>query len=278
MADLALAKKLCLDSIGVDDPEMILQFERFEYSLKYFLAVDPYIEPKLTLAVGYMYFLTEFVDTSSDFSKAISLVFDKTDFHDTPSDWKIYSWCKQEMRVIVEETNFKNLTSNDMQKLNLTVIRHESRPIFYALLGEKFGFGKISTLTTQIETEKTLSVSEYLPKARFLEGYRRLALKILLSAVAQDSTSHMITCRPTCDGDNCQGSSKRFSHIARWAIFCPNCGDSEMYCEEMKQFLHYSSNSRPITFTKSCKHFIFESRNCEVVAIQKIFPLALNLD
>jgi hypothetical protein len=278
VADLALAKKLCLEGIGDDNPELILQFERFEYSLKYFLAVDPYIEPRLTLAVGYMYFLTEIVDAKNDFSKMVSLVFDKTDFHETPSDWKIYTWCKQEMKVIVDENDFNNMTSSGLQKLNLTVIRHESRPIFYALLGEKFGFGKIHTLSTEIQKRGTSSISEHLPKARFLEGYRRLALKILLSSVTQDPTAHVITCTPTCDGDNCQGSSNGNSHVARWAIFCPNCGDSEMYCEEMKQYLHYSSNSLPITFTKSCKHFIFESRNCEVVAIQKIFPLALNLE
>lgn len=271
MADLLRAKKLCIDLLSHANPEKRVRFDRFEYAMKLFLAVNPYVQRELTMAIGYMFFLTEILDRDSNYLEIEGTIFSKTGQTYTPSELKIYLWCKEDLVNVLASSHLYELTDDDLQKLNFTTLRYESRPLFLALAGEKFGFGQLEAAVVEKNSVYSSSFQPRLPKARFLEGFERLVLRLLVSAVQIDEKSSEIICKPKCDGDNCKGSWRGAQHVGEWAIFCPNCGDSELYCEDMKQYLHYSSNALPITFTKSCNHFIFETRNCEVIAIQALF-------
>lgn len=261
MVNLALAKHECDRTFSELGDLEFAKFKRYEFSLKHFILANKYVEPRLSMAIGYLYYLTDLTKQNSSKADLSLQVFESLQDGQQLHGLRMFEIARSALSNVSATVNGGDWNLDILERIAWTSFDYESRPILLSLVSELIGYG-------QAEKANSKQINE-IPSTAELAGQERLVLKILMAGTQQKLDLNF-SVMPKCQADRCIESGRK-PHTALWAIYCPTCGDVEIFCEQAREHLHFSSLALPMNFSKSCRHLIFDSRDCRVDPIASTF-------
>ena len=261
MSKLTWLQKACIQAANVIDPDEVARFKRFDFFLNHYVLSNPYVEKKLAKAIAHKYYLFKVLNYQNHNPEFDALAFAELGDLSTRNVTLMYNKVSTELENISKSIRDNDWDLSSLKRISIETFKNESRPILLSLMTE------IAWNAANRTSGETLAGK--LPKTDKLSGQERLVLKVLVTGSRQ-SNGGKVSVSPLCQSDDCDRKGMG-DHTATWVIYCPKCGDVEMFCKRMRDYLLYSSQALPVHFSRGCGHAFLDSRDCFVEELHKTF-------
>lgn len=261
MSQLTWIQKACIQAAKEIHVDEVAKFRRFDFFLKHYILSNPYVEKKLAKAIAHTYYLFEILDYQNHDPEFDSIAFADLGDLSTRNAKAMYNRVSSELENISKSIRDQDWDLSSLKRVSIETFKNESRPILLSLMTE------VAWNAADRTSGETLAGK--LPKTAKLSGQERLVLKVLATGSRQ-STGGKVSVSPLCQSDDCDRKGMG-DHTGTWVIYCPKCGDVEIFCKRMRDYLLYSSQALPVHFSRGCGHAFLDSRDCFVEPLNETF-------